>query len=174
VLWSVRDGEAGIDRIVLSRPEEAADRFVDRLGSSVAEARSPLIDALLVRIDAFFNGEAVRFPLAGVRLGNCSAFQRRVLLAEYTVPRGKVTTYGLLAEHLGQPRAARAVGTALARNPFPIVIPCHRAIRSDGTLGGFQGGVEMKRALLEMEGVAFRDAGHVDCRWLSSLEWLGN
>jgi methylated-DNA-[protein]-cysteine S-methyltransferase len=62
---------------------------------------------------------------------------------------------------LENPRAARAVGTALATNPFPIVIPCHRVIRSDGTLGGYGGGLEMKRKLLEMEGVAFHDADHV-------------
>jgi methylated-DNA-[protein]-cysteine S-methyltransferase len=64
-----------------------------------------------------------------------------------------VTTYGRLARHLGAPRASRAAGRALATNPFPIVIPCHRAVRSDGSLGGYQGGVEMKARLLEMEGV---------------------
>ena len=67
--------------------------------------------------------------------------------------RGKVSTYQRIAGHLDNPQAARAVGTALAHNPFPIIVPCHRAIRSDGALGGFQGGAEMKRALLEMEGV---------------------
>jgi methylated-DNA-[protein]-cysteine S-methyltransferase len=66
---------------------------------------------------------------------------------------------------LDHPRAARAVGTALARNPFPVIIPCHRAIRGDGTLGGFGGGLKMKRALLEMEGVRFDRYGKVmdDC-----------
>jgi len=62
---------------------------------------------------------------------------------------------------LGTPGAGRAVGNALARNPFPLVIPCHRAVRSDGALGGYQGGVQMKRKLLALEGVAFRDALHV-------------
>jgi methylated-DNA-[protein]-cysteine S-methyltransferase len=66
-----------------------------------------------------------------------------------------------MAEHLGVPGGARAVGRALARNPFPVVIPCHRAVRTDGDLGGYQGGVPMKRALLEMEGVAFTEAGRV-------------
>jgi methylated-DNA-[protein]-cysteine S-methyltransferase len=62
-----------------------------------------------------------------------------------------VSTYQRIAGHLGSPQAARAVGTTLAHNPFPIIVPCHRAIRTDGTLGGFQGGMEMKRALLERD-----------------------
>ena len=82
----------------------------------------------------------------------CPAFQQRVLLAEAAVPRGYVTTYGRLAAHLGAPQAARAVGAALAHNPFPLLIPCHRALRGDLSLGGFQGGLAMKAALLTMEG----------------------
>ena len=64
-------------------------------------------------------------------------------------------TYGGLAAAVGVPGGARAVGNVMAGNPFPLVIPCHRVIRSDGSLGGFGGGLPMKRALLEMEGVAF-------------------
>ena len=94
-------------------------------------------------------------------LGRCSPFQRRVLLAEQAIPRGRLSTYGRLARHLGAPRAARAVGGALARNPFPIVIPCHRAIRGDGSVGGFQGGMALKRRLLEYEGHVISAAGEV-------------
>jgi methylated-DNA-[protein]-cysteine S-methyltransferase len=72
-----------------------------------------------------------------------------------------VSTYRRIAGHLGVPGGARAVGNALATNPFPIVIPCHRAIRSDGTLGGYQGGLVMKRALLEQEGVDIDERGRV-------------
>ncbi|MBC7317034.1 MAG: MGMT family protein, partial [Chloroflexi bacterium] len=97
----------------------------------------------------------VAFPLDLVAWEGCSPFQKRVLLADYAIPRGQVSTYGLIAAHLGMPNAARAVGRALATNPFPILIPCHRAIRSDRTLGGYQAGLAMKRALLEMEGVRF-------------------
>ncbi len=82
-------------------------------------------------------------------------------MAEYGIPRGSVSTYGRMAAHLGIPGGARAVGNALATNPFPIVIPCHRAIRSDGTLGGYQGGLAMKRILLEQEGVVIDDRGRV-------------
>jgi len=72
-----------------------------------------------------------------------------------------VSTYGRIARKLGLPRAARAVGNALARNPFPLIIPCHRAVRFDGSLGGYAGGVRMKKMLLELEGVEFDRHGRV-------------
>ena len=103
----------------------------------------------------------MEFDLSMLHLADCSAFQRRVLLAEHGIPRGWVSTYGRIAEQVGVPRGARAVGGALARNPFPIVIPCHRAIRADGRLGGFQGGAGMKRALLALEGVSCGSDGRV-------------
>ncbi|MEE9618423.1 MAG: MGMT family protein [Anaerolineae bacterium] len=94
-------------------------------------------------------------------LERCSEFQRRVLLAEHRIPRGWVSTYGRIAIRVGVPGGARAVGGALARNPFPIIIPCHRAIRSDGQLGGFQGGLRMKQSLLELEGIEVAQTGKV-------------
>lgn len=103
----------------------------------------------------FLRGEAVALPIDLLDATVCTPFQWRVLMAEKAIPRGEVRTYGQIAAQVGCPRGARAVGNALANNPFPIVIPCHRAVRSDGSLGGFQGGVEIKRALLEMEGVRF-------------------
>ena len=106
-------------------------------------------------------GEARDLPLESSDLGTCSVFQQRVLRAEHAIPRGSVSTYGAIAAHLGASGSARAVGRALATNPFPIIVPCHRAIRADGYLGGYQGGVEMKRALLEMEGVSLTSDGRV-------------
>ncbi len=112
-------------------------------------------------VQVFLSGEAVAFDLSMLALSCCGEFQRRVLLAEAAIPRGWVSTYGRIAAHLGAPGAGRAVGSALARNPFPIVIPCHRAVRSNGTLGGYQGGLTLKRTLLTAEGVAFGDGGRV-------------
>ncbi|MFH1910729.1 MAG: MGMT family protein, partial [Pseudomonadota bacterium] len=77
------------------------------------------------------------------------------------IPRGRVMTYGGLAAKLGLPGGARAVGNALAGNPFPLVIPCHRVVRSGGDLGGFGGGTDMKKALLMLEGVVFDRQGRV-------------
>ena len=126
---------------------------------SVDEPRE--IRTLVAGIQSFVTGDDVRFDTGLLDLDRCPPFQRRVLLAEYGIPRGYVSTYGRIARHLENPSASRAVGSALARNPFPLVIPCHRALRSDGSLGGFQGGLDMKRRLLEMEGIRFREDGRV-------------
>jgi methylated-DNA-[protein]-cysteine S-methyltransferase len=113
------------------------------------------------QIRAFLAGEIVDFSIAGLNFEGFGGFARRVLLADCEIPRGRVMTYGGLAAKLGLPGGARAIGNALARNPFPIVIPCHRVIRNDGSLGGFGGGLPMKRTLLEMEGVVFDARGRV-------------
>ncbi len=128
---------------------------------SVEEPRDEAVRALIAGIQSFLRGHDVRFDIDLLDLDRCPPFQRRVLLAEYGIPRGYVSTYGRIARYIGHPGASRAVGSALARNPFPLVIPCHRALRSDGRLGGFQAGLEMKRRLLEMEGVRFREDGRV-------------
>jgi methylated-DNA-[protein]-cysteine S-methyltransferase len=125
------------------------------------ESSCPEIDILLDKLESFLCGEDVVFSLDVLNLDPCTEFQKKVLFAEHAVPRGAVSTYGLIAKHLGNPRGARAVGMALANNPFPFVIPCHRTIRSDGTLGGFGGGQDMKKKLLEMEGITFLQSGQV-------------
>ncbi len=82
-----------------------------------------------------------------------TAFQRSVLNVLRQVAFGQLTSYGELARAAGYPGAARAVGQVMANNPLPLVIPCHRVLRSDGSLGGFGGGPEMKQRLLRLEGV---------------------
>ncbi|HTY53506.1 MAG TPA: MGMT family protein [Methanomicrobiales archaeon] len=125
------------------------------------EPADPRLRALAEGIRRFLEGRDVRFELGVLDLEQCPPFQQKVLLAEAGIPRGYVSTYGRIAGYIGHPGAGRAVGNALARNPFPIVIPCHRAVRSDGKPGGFQEGPDMKRRLLEMEGVGFFDDGRV-------------
>ncbi len=80
-------------------------------------------------------------------------FNKKVWLALKKIPYGRVTTYKELAKYLGQPKAARAVGNACAKNPDAPKVPCHRVIKSDGSLGGYSGGVKRKTKLLRMEGV---------------------
>ncbi len=161
LVWREVDGRPRVYHILLPAPQALAE---GRLRAAFPDARPrahPAIAALGARLQRFLGGADETFSLELLALERCSDFQRRVLLAEYAIPRGSVSTYGRIARHLGVPGGARAVGGALAANPFPLVIPCHRAIRSDGTLGGFQGGLEMKRALLEYEGVAISAAGRV-------------
>lgn len=84
-------------------------------------------------------------------------FQKKVWGAILKIPKGKTITYKELAQKIGKPKAVRAVANAVGANPMPVTIPCHRVVRSDGTLGGYsgKGGVKTKRALLEKEGVKF-------------------
>jgi len=119
------------------------------------------IDVVASQIEAFLAGGDVSFSLEIAILDICSEFQQKVLCAEHGIPRGHVSTYQRIAKQVGKPSGVRAVGTALANNPFPLLIPCHRAIRSDLTLGGYQGGLRMKQALLEMEGIFLNDKGRV-------------
>ena len=117
----------------------------------VGEARVPAGIADAVR--AHVEGER-EFPIAAVDLTGVSAFQRRVLAAAAAIPYGEVRTYRQIAAAAHAPGAARAVGTALARNPVPVLIPCHRVVRADGRLGEYTGGgPATKRRLLRHEGV---------------------
>jgi methylated-DNA-[protein]-cysteine S-methyltransferase len=102
-------------------------------------------------LEQYFSGERTRFELPlDWRLTR--GFGRAVLHAASAIPYGAVSTYKRLASEAGSPRAARAAGNALGANPLPIVVPCHRVLHSDGGLGGYTGGVERKRLLLDVEG----------------------
>jgi len=161
LIWGLAQGGLRIFRLFLPSERPPA-RSTIAAGHPDAEDRSCAdINALITQVERFFQGEEVVFPLEILNLEACTLFQQAVLRAEHAIPRGWVSTYGRLARQVGSPGAARAVGQALSRNPFPILIPCHRALRSDGQLGGFQGGLAMKRALLELEGVMISPAGKV-------------
>lgn len=156
VIWNKAGSRPRVHRILL--PESALNPW-PKPEARLQAGSCPAISALAGGIAGFLSGRAVRFDLSLLCLDLCRPFQRRVLLAEARIPRGKISTYGRIAAHLSHPSAPRAVGTALARNPFPVVIPCHRALRSDLSLGGYQGGLAMKRRLLEMEGIRFSPDG---------------
>ncbi|MBN1178382.1 MAG: methylated-DNA--[protein]-cysteine S-methyltransferase [Anaerolineae bacterium] len=153
IVWDGEDRAAQVQRVFLPNEQVLVQEAVRAAAAGAVARTCPAIADVQQRLERYLNGEAVSFDLSIFAMEQCSEFQRRVLLAEYAIPRGSVSTYGRIARHLGDPGASRAVGGALASNPYPIVIPCHRAVRSDGHLGGFRGGLEMKRALLEMEGV---------------------
>lgn len=163
VIWSRRDGSLKIVHILLPMSTISAEARARKLYSSAKESSCKEVDALSANIKAFLNGKNVKFSLNILDWTQCTVFQKSVLRAEYKIPRGKVSTYQLIARHVGRARGARAVGNALASNPFPLIIPCHRAVASDRSLGGFQGGLSMKKALLENEGVVFDDKGRVRC-----------
>jgi methylated-DNA-[protein]-cysteine S-methyltransferase len=161
IVWQETDKRPKVHRVFLPDEGIPAENLVQMTFVDVSPLSCPAIAELGGRIQSFLEGEAVDFELEIIALERCSEFQQRVLAAEYRIPRGWVSTYGRIARSLGIPGGARAVGRALSRNPFPIIIPCHRAIRSNGELGGFQSGQKMKRALLELEGIQFSPSGKV-------------
>jgi methylated-DNA-[protein]-cysteine S-methyltransferase len=164
VIWSILDISPRIVRVLLSKPELSAEGQASELYPNSKTSSCAEIDAAAFAIKAHLEGEDVLFTLDIVDFTLCSIFQQSVLRATYSIPRGSVSTYQQIAASLGIPEGARAVGNALAGNPFPLIVPCHRVIRSDRHIGGYGGGIEMKRALLKSEGVILDEMGRVICK----------
>ncbi|SDM12324.1 methylated-DNA--[protein]-cysteine S-methyltransferase [Streptomyces wuyuanensis] len=135
--------------------ERAPEQLAARLGRGAVEdaTGSGRLAEPIRRLAEYFAGRRTEFGLP-LDWSLTSGFNRQVLreLAE-TVPYGSVVGYGDLADRVGRPGAAQAVGAAMGSNPLPLVVPCHRVVESDGGLGGFGGGLETKRKLLALEGV---------------------
>ncbi len=161
IVWLDAGTSSLVKRIFLSSENEFASSLAFAAYPEIPQGLNSQIKRLGGEITVMLAGGIPDFDISIIDLGECSAFQRKVLMEERKIPRGEVRNYGWLARSLGKPGAARAVGNALAANPFPLVIPCHRAVRSDGSIGGFQGGPAMKRALLEMEGISTSPSGKV-------------
>ncbi|HMK54482.1 MAG TPA: MGMT family protein [Methanobacteriaceae archaeon] len=161
IAWSEVGDSPLIARILISSPDLSAEDQVSQIYPHFEIDSCEEIDEITSQIKSFLEGDDISFSLDLVDWKMCTSFQKAVLRAEYQIPRGMVSTYQLVAQQINKKNGARAVGNALARNPFPIMVPCHRAIRSDGYLGGFQGGVDMKRMLLENEGIIFDDMGRM-------------
>jgi len=121
-----------------------------KLQRILIEARIGYFGDLTERFKSYFSGKRVGFP-DKLDLSWTSPFKKRVWEATQFIPYGETRAYAWVAGRIGTPKASRAVGQALARNPLPIIVPCHRVICSDGTLGGFSDGKLLKQRLLEME-----------------------
>ena len=117
------------------------------------EADDPLAQEVAMLLQRYGAGIPTSFLSIPLDWDGVSDFCRRVLEEVCLIPWGEVRTYSWLALRVGQPRGARAVGQALARNPFPIVVPCHRVVGSDGSLRGYSGGIAWKERLLCLEGL---------------------
>jgi methylated-DNA-[protein]-cysteine S-methyltransferase len=150
--------ESPIGQLVLSRREDALSgiAFSDSKKAPEIGLSWSRDDGAFARVaeqlSAYFAGELTRFELDLAPQG--TVFQQRVWAALQRIPYGATTTYGKLAQSLGDPRSTRAVGLANGRNPIPIVIPCHRVIGADGGLTGYGGGMHRKQWLLAHEGLA--------------------
>ena len=143
--------ERGLCRISFDPdPERELESLSRAFGARVLRSPRP-VDEVKRELAEYFAGERRSFDLA-VDIDRLTPFNRSVLEQLSRVPYGSLTTYGALAGQAGRPRAARAVGTIMNRNPIPIVLPCHRVIGSNGSLVGYAGGLERKETLLSLEG----------------------
>ncbi len=140
----------GLCRLTL--PQPAADKalvlIADYFPGAVVDSSG--FRELVFRLGSYFEGERIDFG-DELDLRNFTVFQQSVWKLASSIPYGETRTYGWIAEELGRSGSVRAVGQALARNPLPIIIPCHRVVGSGGAIGGFSGGLEMKKRLLELE-----------------------
>jgi methylated-DNA-[protein]-cysteine S-methyltransferase len=141
----------GLLALTLPEPtqEKALKPLLERWGEKQLHD-DPRLDGLKRKLQQYFDGQRVLFD-EPLDLREATAFQRRVWTAVRDIPYGETRSYGQIARQAGSPGAARAVGQAMAANPMPIVVPCHRVIGSAGDLRGFGGGLDLKRRLLEME-----------------------
>jgi len=158
----VSSSRIGLVQVVL--PQDSRDKVMQLLGvnhikgrplSNIVEGREDKhLDDLASRLKRFLGGEFVGL-LDKLDLTQASFFQRWVWEAARSIAYGNTRTYTWIARKLGMPNAARAVGQALARNPLPIIIPCHRVVCSSGALGGFSAGIDWKRRLLDIEASSY-------------------
>ena len=148
--------EDGLRQIVLSQasPQAVIYTFDEHLEGATNDIS--LFGDLPKRLIAYFNGEVVTFP-DHLDLADATPFQCSVWQIVRSIPYGQTESYARVAQQIGKPQGVRAVGQALARNPLPIVVPCHRVIGAGGEIGGFSYGSEMKQQLRQMETVGIRN-----------------
>ena len=142
--------KAGI--LAATLPQTTRRQALDLLGEQAKQAAfSPdALSGLTRRFQDYYSGKKTAFPDA-LDFSGATEFQRQVWQAAQQIPHGETRSYGWIAKQIGKPQAARAVGQALGKNPFLIVVPCHRVIAGDGTLGGFGCGLPAKQKLLKLE-----------------------
>jgi len=150
-------GAAGLKRIYLPEPDRSA--LLDRMAAQFpgTACGEPCFEKTVRELQKYFSGKVPCFDCP-LDLAPATPFQIKVWQAASAIAYGQTRTYGWLAQAIWSPRAMRAVGSALGRNLFPIIIPCHRVIREDGGMGGFSAvrGIKLKKSLLRLEGAAFR------------------
>ncbi|MCL4368401.1 MAG: methylated-DNA--[protein]-cysteine S-methyltransferase [Actinobacteria bacterium] len=153
-------GERGLVALDFGVDERTfVERVRARSRGSVIRSQAKAEEALQ-QVREYLAAKRARFDLP-LDLGGTSEFQRKVLLVAAQIPRGQYRTYHQVAQAIGKPKAARAVGQALGHNPVPLVIPCHRVLGSDGSLHGYSGGggLKTKAWLLRLEGVRLPETG---------------
>jgi methylated-DNA-[protein]-cysteine S-methyltransferase len=145
--------DKGLAALALPKPDRSEVEARMRREHAGAEwVEPPVLKRYVSQITDYMSGERDAFDLP-LDIPGSTSFQRDVWETLLRIPRGETRSYTWVAEQVGRPRAVRAVGQAVGANPIPLIVPCHRVLRSDGSLGGFGGGLELKQKLLELEGV---------------------
>jgi methylated-DNA-[protein]-cysteine S-methyltransferase len=147
-------GPLPVKRTFLPHPDKRVLKKQLAASADSKPGRIPAVATMSRDVQAYFEGSPVRTPWENIDLTGFTPLQQAVLRAAAEIPYGEVRSYSQLAARIERPRASRFVGTTLARNPFPIFIPCHRIIRADGSPGHFAGGTELKKQMLFLEKTA--------------------
>jgi methylated-DNA-[protein]-cysteine S-methyltransferase len=150
-LTGIAGSQKGLSRIVLALPDES--HFLDTLKNSFHSecVKNPaFFENVVKQLKLYFSGALKKFDCK-LDFSRGTPFQQKVWRQLTKIPFGKTISYRTLAETIDQPKAFRAVGNANGKNPLPLIIPCHRVIQKNGTLGGYTGGLHIKRFLLDLE-----------------------
>lgn len=160
----VEDGVLKASNFSLKSREDAVEKAYEHVGRGdvkLEEKISPEVAPILQALSSLYGGEEAGLTVK-LAMDDLPTFTRKTMEAVRSIPRGRVATYRGVAEALGRPLAARAVGNVMARNPFWLVVPCHRVVKSDLTVGEYGAGSDVKIKLLEREGVNLRHDGEKD------------
>ncbi len=143
---------SGEGLLAITLPQSSREQALELLGDGLKKAAwaGDHFADLMTRLEGYLDGHRVAFDDVLDPRG-ATAFQRRVWQAARLIPYGETRSYAWVAQKIGRPSAVRAVGQALANNPWPIIVPCHRVVNNDGRLGGYSGGIAMKQYLLNLE-----------------------
>ncbi|MEN6621607.1 MAG: MGMT family protein [Smithella sp.] len=153
LVWQYINNKPVIENIFLPCPHNKLIFKIKRFCSEVNLTERNIPDDIDQKIRQIYSGSKVNIKNSFLNYTKLTKFSTLVLKQTCKIPPGKVDTNSGLAEKIGSPGAARAVGNVMANNPFPILVPCHRVVRSNGSMGGFGGGIKMKKELLCKEGV---------------------
>jgi len=173
LVWGYAGKKPQLEYIYLPNPKVKLAAGIIKDFPEINKIQRKIPNGIEKRIAKLYFGKKENVDLSLLNLSKLTDFSIKVFKQACKIPCGKVATYSGLAAKIGKPRAARAVGTALANNPFPIIIPCHRVVRADGSLGGFGGGLEMKRELLNREGVSLNDKNRLNAESFCDLLAVG-
>jgi methylated-DNA-[protein]-cysteine S-methyltransferase len=146
----------GITSLTLPYPTEKAAAEAISTGKEAMRAGKDCFLEAISQIQQYMSGKPVKFTME-LDLSAGTAFQQQVWSCCRNIPYGKTRSYSWIAHQVGKPSAARAVGNALNKNPIPIIIPCHRVIAADGSIGGYGGGLSVKRELLALEDITVKE-----------------